>query len=49
MTDWKDRLSKEIIAAEGYVTGLFWRNPDNYNFYSEDKINYKSFLNGAYG
>ncbi|MBT2759958.1 DnaB-like helicase C-terminal domain-containing protein [Paenibacillus sp. ISL-20] len=49
MTDWKDRLSKEIIVAEGYLTGLFWRDPDNYNFFSEEKINYKSFMNPVYG
>nr|WP_145401661.1 DnaB-like helicase C-terminal domain-containing protein [Paenibacillus xylanexedens] len=45
----KEKLSREIVAAEGYLTGLFWRNPDNYNFYSEEKLNYKSFMNTAYG
>ncbi|QNR65405.1 hypothetical protein IAQ67_16045 [Paenibacillus peoriae] len=49
MSNWKEKLSKEIVAAEGYLTGLFWRNPDNYNFYAEDKINFKSFMNPAYG
>lgn len=49
MTEWKEKLTKEIVASEGYLTGLFWSNPDNYNFYSEEKINYKSFLNTSYG
>ncbi|MWV44840.1 replicative DNA helicase [Paenibacillus sp. HJL G12] len=49
MTEWKEKLSREVVAAEGYLTGLFWRNPDNYNFYPEEKINYKSFLNPVYG
>lgn len=49
MADWKEKLSREIVAAEGYLTGLFWRNPDNYNFFSEEKINYKSFMNTVYG
>lgn len=49
MTNWKEKLAQEIILAEGYLTGLFWKNPDNYNFYSEEKINHSSFLNPVYG
>lgn len=46
---WKEQLQREVAVSEGYLTGLFWSNPDNYSFYPEDKINYKTFLNPVYG
>lgn len=44
----KERLQKEIVVPEAYLTALFWNNPDLYNFYPDEKINRKSFLNPQY-
>ncbi|TVY09861.1 DnaB-like helicase C-terminal domain-containing protein [Paenibacillus cremeus] len=49
MTTIKERLQKEVVVSEGYLAALFWNNPDLYNFYSQEKINSKTFLNEVYG
>lgn len=49
MVDWKEKLQKEVVVSEAYLTGLFWNKPEIYNFYSEEKITYSHFMNGAYG
>ncbi|MFB5758967.1 hypothetical protein [Paenibacillus medicaginis] len=49
MKEFLERLQREVVLSEGYLTGLFWANPENYNFYPEDKINSKTFLNPVYG
>ncbi len=43
------KLKEEVYASEGYLTGLFWNNPDLYNFYPQEKINTNTFLNKVYG
>jgi hypothetical protein len=44
----KERLQKEVVISEAYLTALFWNNPDLYNFYPDEKINRKTFLNPQY-
>jgi replicative DNA helicase len=45
----RERLQKEIVSSEGYLTGIFWSNPDNYHFYPDEKINSQTFMNDVYG
>jgi replicative DNA helicase len=49
MSDIKEKLSKEVIQSEGYLTGLFWNHPENYSFYASEKLSSKNFLNPVYG
>lgn len=41
----KDVLIDEVYGAEGYLTALFWANPEWYNSYPKEKINSKTFAN----
>ena len=46
------KLAKKLISEqeipESYFTALCWLEPDKYNFYGEDKINEKHFLNNKW-
>lgn len=45
----KDVLQEEVVISEAYTTGIFWTKPDYYNFYPEEKLNTKTFLNDDWG
>jgi hypothetical protein len=49
MTDVLEKLKKDIVASEGYLSAIFWNKPDNYSLYDKEKLNVKMFLNDVYG
>lgn len=48
-SDYLNKAKEEIIIPEAYLTGIFWNKPDYYNFFPEEKINTKTFLNSVWG
>lgn len=42
-------IKDEVMISEAYAVGVFWNNPDNYNFYPKDKISVETFLNPHWG
>lgn len=44
-----DILTEEIIVSEALLCGIFWNNPNEYNFYTKDKLSSKHFGNKHYG
>jgi replicative DNA helicase len=45
----KDVLREEVYISEAYLTALAWNNPEIYDFYSQEKINSKTFGNPIWG
>jgi replicative DNA helicase len=45
----KDPLIEEVYGAEGYLTALFWNDPQLYNLYNTEKLNSKMFGSSVWG
>lgn len=43
-----DKLREESVQNEGYLTGLFWSNNNQFLFFPENKLNSKMFFNKEY-
>lgn len=43
------RLQDEVYSSEAYLTGLFWSDPKQFEYFSEEKLNYETFLNPVWG
>lgn len=42
-------MQQEVRVSEGLLVGIFWNNPEQYNFFPKDKIHTDTFLNKVYG
>lgn len=49
LKDYIEKAKQEVLISEAYFTAIFWNHPEQYNFYPEEKIASKTFLNPVWG